>query len=90
MSAYYPQTLFNVGLIHPEIPNNTGNIGRTCVGLWSRLHLVGPMGFAIDDKKVKRAGLDYWQHVRLREYDDWQSFLNHEKPAREDLFFFEE
>ena len=63
MPSLYPELLFNVVLIEPEIPNNTGNIGRTCVGLWSRLHLVGPLGFSIDDKQLKRAGLDYWEHL---------------------------
>ncbi len=63
MAGFYPETLFNVVLIEPEIPNNTGNIGRTCVGLWSKLHLVAPLGFSIDDKQLKRAGLDYWEHL---------------------------
>ncbi len=70
MSAFYPKTLFHVVLIEPEIPNNTGNIGRTCVGWWSRLHLVGPLGFSIDDKAVKRSGLDYWPHLDLVYHKD--------------------
>jgi tRNA (cytidine/uridine-2'-O-)-methyltransferase len=82
------ETLFNVVLVEPEIPNNTGNIGRTCVGLWSKLHLIGPLGFSIDDKQLKRAGLDYWQHLDTAYYQAWSAF---EKtvPDRERLFVFE-
>ena len=61
--------MLNVVLIEPEIPNNTGNIGRLCVGTGSRLHLVKPYGFQITDTAVKRAGLDYWPDLELREYD---------------------
>ncbi len=75
MSAAYPKTLFNVVLIEPEIPNNTGNIGRTCVGLWSTLHLVGPLGFSIDDKQVKRSGLDYWQNLDIKYYTSRSAWL---------------
>ena len=64
----YPQSLFNVVLIEPQIPTNTGNIGRTRVGTWSKLQLVGPLGFEINDKQLKRAGLDYWPHL------DWEFF----------------
>lgn len=53
---------------------NSGNIGRTCLGLGARLHLVGPLGFSLDDRHVRRAGLDYWHHVDLRVYDDWAAF----------------
>lgn len=69
-------TLFNIVLIEPEIPNNTGNIGRTCVGFWSRLHLVGPLGFSIDDKAVKRSGLDYWPYLDLVYHKSKQAWLN--------------
>lgn len=75
----YPRTLFNIVLLEPEIPNNTGNIGRTCVGWWSRLHLVGPLGFSIDDKAVKRSGLDYWPHLDLvyhKSRQDWLKTLD--------------
>ncbi len=78
MAGFYPKTLFNVVLVEPEIPNNTGNIGRTCVGLWSKLHLVGPLGFSIDEKAVRRAGLDYWQNLDLNYHADkqaWQKTL---------------
>lgn len=73
--SIYPQKLFNVVLIEPEIPNNTGNIGRTCVGLWSTLHLVGPLGFSIDDKQLKRAGLDYWDKLDVAFYKDRQQWM---------------
>ena len=56
----------NIALIEPEIPQNTGNIARTCAATGARLHLVGPMGFTITDKQVKRAGLDYWDKLDIR------------------------
>lgn len=68
--------LFHVALIEPEIPQNTGNIGRTCVGTRSDLHLVGDLGFRITDKNLKRAGLDYWQHLSWTHHpqiSDWQA-----------------
>jgi tRNA (cytidine/uridine-2'-O-)-methyltransferase len=61
--------MLNIVLIEPEIPNNTGNIGRLCVGTGSRLHLVKPYGFEITDTAVKRSGLDYWPHLDLHQYD---------------------
>ena len=63
--------LFKVALIEPEIPSNTGNIGRTCVAVNSALDLVGPLGFQITDKKLKRAGLDYWPHLKYKYYKNW-------------------
>jgi tRNA (cytidine/uridine-2'-O-)-methyltransferase len=78
---------FNVVLIEPEIPNNTGNIGRTCVGANCSLHLVGRLGFEINDTQLKRAGLDYWQHLdwqRHLTWDDW--WKNVTDPSR--VFFF--
>lgn len=66
--------MLNIVLVEPEIPNNTGNIGRLCVGTESRLHLVHPFGFVINDKNLKRSGLDYWIHLDVTEYDtvsDW-------------------
>ncbi|MFO7919617.1 tRNA (cytidine(34)-2'-O)-methyltransferase [Rhodobacteraceae bacterium W635] len=77
-------------LVTPEIPGNTGTIGRTCVALDLDLILIRPYGFSIDDKAVRRAGLDYWQHVRLSEYDSWAAFIAARQPAREKLFLFEE
>ncbi|GFE60898.1 tRNA (cytidine(34)-2'-O)-methyltransferase [Geobacter sp. AOG2] len=60
---------FNIVLVEPEIPPNTGNIARLCAATGSILHLVGPLGFSIDDKHLKRAGLDYWKHVTVRRWD---------------------
>ncbi|MGY8851016.1 tRNA (cytidine(34)-2'-O)-methyltransferase [Sulfitobacter sp. M13] len=77
-------------LVTPEIPYNTGAIGRTCVALDLELILIKPYGFSLDEKSVRRAGTDYWKHVNLTEYDSWQSFLGDRKPSRDDLYFFEE
>ena len=60
---------FNIVLIEPQIPNNTGNIGRLSLATGSTLHLVKPFGFELDDKRVKRAGLDYWRHLELKTYN---------------------
>ena len=65
----------NIVLIEPEIPQNTGNISRTCAATGARLHLVGPMGFTIDDKKLKRAGLDYWHLLDITYYDSSDEFF---------------
>jgi tRNA (cytidine/uridine-2'-O-)-methyltransferase len=62
--------MLNIVLVEPEIPNNTGNIGRLCVGTRSRLHLIHPFGFVINDKNLKRSGLDYWVHLDWKEYQD--------------------
>ncbi|TFH12444.1 MAG: tRNA (cytidine(34)-2'-O)-methyltransferase [Lentisphaerales bacterium] len=67
-------TNINVVLVEPEIPHNTGAIGRLCVGLDATLHLIRPLGFHIDDVDVKRAGLDYWEHLDLQVYESWESF----------------
>ena len=60
--------MLNIVLVEPEIPNNTGNIGRLCVGTESRLHLIHPFGFVINDKNLKRSGLDYWVHLDVTQY----------------------
>ena len=65
----------NVVLVEPQIPQNTGNIARTCAVTGARLHLVGPMGFTIDDKKLKRAGLDYWGQLDITYYQDLDAFF---------------
>ena len=65
---------FNIVLIEPEIPMNTGNIGRLSLGSGSKLHLVKPFGFELDDKRLKRAGLDYWQHISLSIYENIDDF----------------
>lgn len=79
-----------VVLVTPEIPFNTGAIGRTCVALNLELILIKPLGFSLDEKSVRRAGTDYWKHVHLTQYDDWQSFLEKRQPLRDALYFFEE
>jgi len=66
----------NIVLIEPEIPNNTGNIGRLALATGSKLHLVKPFGFEIDDKRLKRAGLDYWQHLDVIYYDNIDDFFS--------------
>ncbi len=67
-----PTPPFHIVLIEPEIPPNTGNIGRLCAATGSWLHLVGPLGFSIDAKQVRRAGLDYWPHVKLKRWDSFE------------------
>jgi tRNA (cytidine/uridine-2'-O-)-methyltransferase len=69
-----------VVLVHPEIPPNTGNIGRLCAATRTRLHLIRPLGFSLDDRYLKRAGLDYWPYLDWRVHEDWQSFAAAERP----------
>jgi len=66
----------NIVMIEPQIPQNAGNVARTCSVTGARLHLVGPMGFVVDDKKLKRAGLDYWHALDITYYDDIATFFN--------------
>ncbi len=66
---------FNVVLVEPEIPNNTGNIGRLCLASGSHLHLIKPFGFELTDSRLKRAGLDYWQHLSVFIYEDLAEFM---------------
>lgn len=66
--------MLNVVLVEPEIPGNTGNIGRTCLAAGARLHLVEPLGFSLDESRVRRAGLDYWKHVDLTTWPDIPAF----------------
>ena len=72
----------NVILHEPEIPANTGNIGRTCVATGTRLHLIEPLGFRLNDKTLKRAGMDYWEHLDVTRYDDWDDFLERNPDAK--------
>ena len=67
--------VLNIVLVEPQIPQNTGNIARTCAATGARLHLVGPMGFSVDDKKLKRAGLDYWHYLDISYYDGLKDFF---------------
>ncbi|TIX51310.1 tRNA (cytidine(34)-2'-O)-methyltransferase [Alteraurantiacibacter aquimixticola] len=80
----------SIVLVHPEIPHNTGAVGRTCVALDMELVLIRPYGFTLSDKQLKRAGLDYWEHVRLAEYASWEDFLAERAPRSDRLFLFEE
>jgi len=66
----------NIVMVEPQIPQNTGNIARTCAATGARLHLVGPMGFTIDDKKLKRSGLDYWHLLDITYYENIAAFFN--------------
>ena len=77
---------FNIVLIEPEIPNNTGNIGRLSLAAGATLHLVKPFGFELSDKRVKRAGLDYWKHVDLRIYENQDEFFNIHKNKKMAFF----
>lgn len=77
----------HVALLAPEIPWNTGNLGRTCVATGSQLHLIRPLGFSLDEKRVKRAGLDYWPHVAPRLWDSWSAFEDQLPSLGEPLFF---
>ncbi len=76
----------NIVLVEPEIPQNTGNIARTCAATGARLHIVKPMGFAIDDKKLKRAGLDYWYLLDLTYYENIDEFFEKNRDGK--FFFF--
>jgi len=72
----------NIILLEPEIPANTGNIGRTCVATGTKLHLIEPMGFRLSEKEIKRAGLDYWKDLDLAVYDNYQDFLEKNPNAK--------
>ena len=74
--------MFNLVLVRPEIPANTGNIGRTCVVTGTRLHLVGPLGFSLDERSLHRAGLGYWDNLDVRVHDNWEAFEAAEGLAR--------
>ena len=77
----------HVVLVHPEIHWNTGNAGRTCLAVGATLHLIEPLGFSLDDRAVKRAGLDYWEHVDVRVWPDWTAF-ERELPRFGEPYFF--
>jgi tRNA (cytidine/uridine-2'-O-)-methyltransferase len=77
----------HVVLVHPEIHWNTGNAGRTCLAAGATLHLIKPLGFSLSERNVKRAGLDYWEHVDLRVWPNWAAF-EQELPALGEPYFF--
>lgn len=78
--------MINIVLVEPEIPQNTGNVARTCAATGAALHLVKPLGFAIDDRKLKRAGLDYWHELNITYYDSLDDFI--EKHKGDELYYF--
>jgi tRNA (cytidine/uridine-2'-O-)-methyltransferase len=86
MNFQWPDVPFNIVLVEPSIPPNTGNISRLCAATGSRLHLVEPLGFDISERQVRRAGLDYWDSVDLTVYPDFETFLNRNPDGRK--FFF--
>ena len=79
--------MIHVALVHPEIHWNTGNAGRTCLAAGAALHLIEPLGFSLEEKQVRRAGLDYWEHVDLHVWPDWPAF-ERELPALGEPYFF--
>lgn len=83
----YDQLNFNIVLVEPQIPNNTGNIGRLCVATKSRLHLIHPLGFEITDSRVKRAGLDYWPDLEICHHDNFKAWIETIEPTANIYFF---
>ena len=79
--------MMNIVLLEPEMPSNTGNIGRTCVATQTRLHLIQPLGFKLNEKALKRAGLDYWDKLDVTVYSDYQDFLERNPDALEHMYF---
>ena len=77
----------NIVLVEPEIPQNTGNIARTCAAIGAKLHLVHPLGFSISEKQVKRAGLDYWDKLDIEEHISFDRFLDKYQPEKNNMFF---
>lgn len=77
----------NIVLVEPEIPQNTGNIARTCAAVGAKLHLVHPLGFSISEKQVKRAGLDYWDKLEIEEHETFDAFMQKYKPEDNNMFF---
>ena len=79
--------MMNIVLLEPEMPSNTGNIGRTCAAVGARLHLIEPLGFKLNEKAVKRAGLDYWDKLDVRVYSDYREFLERCPDAPGKMYF---
>ncbi len=78
--------MLNIVLYEPEIPANTGNIGRTCVATGTRLHLIEPLGFKLNEKALKRAGMDYWNDLDVTTYIDYQDFLEKESRSKKSIW----
>lgn len=83
-----PAASLNIVLVEPEIPPNTGNVARLCAATRTRLHLIEPLGFRLDDRDLKRAGMDYWQHVEWRRWPNWSEFHS-SLPSGARLWFIE-
>ena len=79
--------MMNIVLLEPEMPSNTGNIGRTCVATQTRLHLIEPLGFKLNEKALKRAGLDYWDKLDVTVYSDYKDFLERNPQASGNMYF---
>ena len=77
----------NIVMVEPEIPQNTGNIARTCAAIGAKLHLVHPLGFSISEREVKRAGLDYWDKLEIEEHDSLEKFLEKYKPEENNMYY---
>ena len=77
----------NIVMVEPEIPQNTGNIARTCAAIGAKLHLVKPLGFEITDKYLKRAGLDYWDKLEIEEHESLEKFLEKYPPEKNNMYF---
>jgi tRNA (cytidine/uridine-2'-O-)-methyltransferase len=78
--------MLNVVLVEPEIPPNTGNIIRLCANTGAKLHLIEPLGFPLEDSRLKRAGLDYHEYANMKVHANWQAFLESEKPSQDRMF----
>lgn len=86
--SYGKYTMFEIVLFEPEIPPNTGNIARTCAVTACKLHLIKPLGFEMNDKKVKRSGMDYWQDLEWKMWENWHEFISH-VPSDKKMWFVE-
>jgi tRNA (cytidine/uridine-2'-O-)-methyltransferase len=84
----FTKAMFNVVLVEPEIPPNTGNIIRLCANTGARLHLIEPLGFPLDDAKMRRAGLDYHEYAQMRVHRNWEAFIANEAPDAARMFAF--
>ena len=79
--------MIHIVMVEPEIPQNTGNVARTCAATDAKLHLVKPLGFEISDKQLKRAGLDYWDKLEIEKHESFDEFLGKYKPEENNMFF---
>jgi tRNA (cytidine/uridine-2'-O-)-methyltransferase len=82
------KSIYSVVLVEPEIPQNTGTIARLCAATYTPLHLIKPLGFSLEDRYLKRAGLDYWPYLQLTVHESWEDYLKTAQPNPEDFAFF--